>query len=96
MSRFQSRRRHRPLRLGIALQAREVGAHLTGALVAQLTILFERLADDVLEPRRKLGVHAPRRRRRAVQNRFANNRCGVAHKRLTARRHLVKHQAETE
>ena len=36
-------------RVGVALEALEVGAHFGGVLVAQIAILFQGAVDDVLE-----------------------------------------------
>ena len=65
-------------------------------LVAEVTVLFERLVDDALELWRQVGVEARGRSGRAVQNGVVDNGCSRARERLSARGHLVEHGAKAE
>src|SRR5271169_4281752 len=60
-------------RVGVALQALEVGPHLGGNLVPQIAIFFERLIDDVFELGWEVRIQAHRGRRRAVENRLKDD-----------------------
>ena len=63
-------------------------------LVAQLRILFQSFADDAIELRRQVRIHARRRRRLALQDRCENDARRIPCKSLPARRHLVQHQSQ--
>ena len=63
-------------------------------LIAEITILFQRPADDVAQLVRHVRVVAQGRLRRAIQN-FGKNDAGrVATKRKYARGHLIEHYAK--
>ena len=47
----------------IALEASEVGAHVGGALVAQVAVLLQRLADDSIQLGGRIGIEARAGRR---------------------------------
>ena len=51
-----------------AFQPLEVGAHVRGMLVAQVSVFFQSLVDDVLQLGRKVRIQPYWRNRRAVQN----------------------------
>ena len=65
-------------------------------LVAEVTVFFERLVDDVLELRRQVGVEAQGRSGRAVQNGVVDHGRGRARERLPARGHFIEHRPEGE
>ena len=50
-------------RFGVALEALQVGAHVGGALVAQVAVFFEQLVQDFFKLRRQVGIQAKRWRR---------------------------------
>jgi hypothetical protein len=56
-----SRGQHRA-RFRVAFEALQVGAHVGGALIAQVAIFFEQLVQDFFEVRRQFGIQAKRRR----------------------------------
>jgi len=80
--------------IGVALQALKVGAHLSGNLVAQISVLFERLVDDVLELGWEIGVQAQRGRGGAVEDCLEDGGGTFSAKREHTGRHLVEHRAE--
>ena len=80
----------------IAAEPFEIGAQLGRGLIAQIAILFERLAEDFFEALRRFGIQLRGRRGRAIQNRVENYGSGVAAKRGAARGHLVEDRAKTK
>ena len=87
--------RHAP-GVHLALQALEVSAELGRRLVAYPPVLFERLADNLRQPRRDVAVQVLGRRGRAVQDGIENHRGRLAGKRRLAGGHLVEHHPEGE
>ena len=83
-------------RLRVALQALEIRTHVGRVLIAQAPILFDRLEDHIVQPRRDGRLHAGRRRRLLVQNRGRDDGAGRAGECRPPDRHLVQHQAERE
>ena len=80
----------------IAFQPLQIGAQLCRRLAAHLAIFFERLRENDFEFTGQIGIHARRRRRRTIQNRFRNHARGIAGERLAPGRHFVEHRAEAE
>ena len=66
------RMRRQTRRFGIALQPLQIGAQIGRALVAQIAIFLQRLADDALQLRRDSGFSCDGRRRLVAQNRAAD------------------------
>src|SRR6266849_1835135 len=60
-------------RFGVAFEALQVGAHLGGALVAEVAVLFEQLVQDPFKRRRQVGVQAKRWGGRAIQDGVEND-----------------------
>jgi hypothetical protein len=48
-------------------------ANVGGGLVAQITVLLQRLVNDALELRRRFGIQPHGSRHRAIQDRFENH-----------------------
>jgi hypothetical protein len=67
-----------------------------GGLVANLAVLFQRFANDVIEFLRQRGIQVQRRHRMFVQNRIKNSGEGGAGKRPNSGGHLVEHRSEGE
>src|SRR5579872_1319095 len=63
---------------GVALQALQVGANISGALVAEIAIFLQRLVDDVFELGRKICVEADRSYWGPIQNGIENQGGSVA------------------
>ena len=61
---------------GIALQTLQIRAHLGGVLVAQITIFFQSLVDDLFQLRWHVWIQADGGCRRTVQDGFENC-CGA-------------------
>lgn len=83
-------------RIASALQPLQVRANFRRVLVAELAILHQTLADDVLEFRRHLGIELHSGRRRAIQNRVEDQSRAVTVKGHRPGCHLVQHNAERE
>ncbi len=79
---------------GVAFEALEVGSDLGRALVAQLTILFQSLVDDLFQLGRQIGVDAHGGSRLAVQDGVKDYGGGVAAEGDDAGRHLVEDGSE--
>jgi hypothetical protein len=88
------RSRHRPRGFRLALQAFEVGSQLSSRLIAHLHILFQGLAEDPRQLRRRLRVEFCRWTRFAGKKAGKNDRGRRAGERLPARGHLIQHHAE--
>jgi hypothetical protein len=87
----RDRRRHPGI--GGALQALEIGAQFSGALIPGVAILLERLQDDAIELRRDAGLDLRRRQRRLRQQALENGGRRRALERQLPGGHLVEHDA---
>ena len=63
-------------------------------LVAQIAVFLQRLADNLFELRRKIGIEPTGRHGGLAQDGLKDRRRAVAAKRERAGRHLVKHDAK--
>ena len=81
-------------RVGFALQPLQVGTHVCSVLVAQITIFFQSLINDVFQFWRKVRVQTNRRNWIARQNFMTNHSRTFSAKRQDSRGHLVEHRAE--
>ncbi len=86
--------RERLARIGVALEAFQVGAQLGGALKANFAVLFERFADDAIEFDRQGGIQASRRGGLLVQDGIEDGGGGVASEGEQAGGHLVENCTE--
>ena len=86
--------RGRMPRLQLALQPQQIGADVRGALAPDIAILLEEVMDHPVELGRDAGVELQRRDRRAVEDRFEDDRRCRSGERQGASRHLIEHDAE--
>ena len=82
--------------VGVALQAQEVRLEVGGRLVAQATILLERLAEDAVELSGQRRIGLADRRGLAVEDRVEDDGRGVARERQHPRRRLVEDRPQGE
>jgi hypothetical protein len=80
----------------IALQTLEIGAQISGALIAQFAILFERFGDDAIEFRGNRRVERARRRRLAIEDPVEDDRGRGTGKARSSGCHLVQDHPEGE
>src|SRR5262249_32206466 len=82
--------------VGIALQSLQVGTHVGGDLIAQVSVFLQCLADDVFQLGRQVRIQAHSRRWCPVENGFEDHSRSVTPKRKHTRTHLVQNCAERE
>ncbi len=84
------------MRVRIALQPAQVGAHLGSALVAQIAILLERFVDHAVEFGGKHRIEPRRRHRRTIEDGIEDHRGRAALERQRSGGHLIEHGPERE
>ncbi len=78
----------------IALQPLQVGPHVGGMLVSHISILLQRLVDDVFQLGRKVWIQLERRSRTLSQKHREDYCRRIAHERLPSRCHLIQDSTE--
>src|SRR5437667_1528310 len=81
-------------RLRVPLQAFQVGAQFAGAMVAQLAIFFQSLADDFFQLERDFGIQADRSGRHPVEDGIEDRTPSFPTQRQGPGRHLVQHRSK--
>ena len=84
------------LQIEIALQALQVGAQIGSGLIPEIAVLFEKLADDVVQPLGKLGIELGWRDRHSRQYFLKKNRLRDASESRNSGAELVEHGAQGE
>ncbi len=80
----------------VALQPFQISADFGRALITNLPIFLQCLADNVLKLCREIGIQPQLRCRLLVQDRIEDRSRAVAAKGKHARRHFVQHRAKGE
>ena len=78
----------------ISFQALQIGAKFGGALIAQVPVFFESVADDLFELRRNIGIETDGRDGSAVEYGICDQCRSIAAEGHRARGHFVQHSAE--
>src|SRR5690242_7272545 len=94
LHRFAIRDGNRTARIPLTFQALELRTQIGGMLIAQVAVLFEGPADDVLQFPGDLGVQPHRLYRNLVQNGVENSSRTVSLERLESGGHFVQYDAE--
>lgn len=81
-------------RVGVALDALQVGTQVGGALIAEVAILFESFGDDVGQFFGQVGIEANRRNRCAFEDGLEDERGSIPAKGQGAGGHFVENGAE--
>ena len=76
------------------MHALEVGADVGGVLIAEIAILLQRLMNDALEVRRKIGIQPQRRDRLSIEDGIENFSGALAAEGKLPGCHFVQHRAK--